>query len=136
MSTQRCLLGTVVGGVVLFFLGYGLYGVLLASFFEANMGSATGVNRETIDFVALGIGQLMWGGVLTVLVGWKKAASAVEGLRVGVIAGLLFFLGFDLTLYASTNISNLTSALADVVVATILFGITGAIVAVVVGQEA
>ena len=56
MSTRRCLVGSLVGGIVLFFLGYAIFGVLLAGFFEANRGSATGVNRESIDFVVLAIG--------------------------------------------------------------------------------
>ena len=62
MSTERCLLGSLVGGVVLFFLGYALYGILLAGFFEVNAGSATGLTREPFDFVSLGIAQFAWGG--------------------------------------------------------------------------
>jgi len=136
MSTQRCLLGSLVGGIVLFFLGYALYGILFAGFFEANAGSATGVNRESFDFVSLLLGQFAWGGMLTLLMDWKRVSTPVEGMKLGAIAGGLFFLGIDLTLYATTNISNLTAALADVVIAAALFGVTGAVVATVVGKKA
>jgi hypothetical protein len=135
MSTQRCLLGSLVGGIVLFFLGYLLFGILLAGFFEANQGSATGVNRESFDFVALAIGQFAWGGVLTLLIDWKKASTPVDAAKTAATAGVLFFLGIDLTLYATSNLWNLTATLADVVVATILFGITGAIISMVVGRK-
>lgn len=136
MTIQRCVLGTVVGGLVLFFLGYLLYGILFAGFFEANAGSATGVTREPFNFVALGVGQLMWGGALTVVLGWTRTSSVAGGIKVGAAIGLLFFLGFDLTLYATTNLSNLTGAIADAVLATVLFGVTGAAVVPVIGTKA
>ena len=126
MTTQRIVLGTVVGGLVLFFLGYLTYGIVFASFFEANAGSASGVNREPFNFVALAIGQLAWGAVLTLILGWSRVSSVAEGVKAGALAGLLFFLGIDLTLYATTNISNLTASLVDPILAAVLFGVTGA----------
>ena len=135
MTTRNCLMGTLVGGIVLFFLGYGLYGILLAGFFEANTGTATGVTREPFDFVSLAVGQLMWAGAITMVLGWKGASTAMDGFTTGATVGALFFLGFDLTLYATTNLSTLTGAIADAVVATILFGITGAIVTLVVAKK-
>jgi hypothetical protein len=131
MSTQRCLVGSLVGGIVLFFLGYAIFGVLLAGFFEANRGSATGVNRESIDFVALAIGQLMWGAGLTTVLMWKGASTAMDGLKIGATVGLLFFLGFDLTMYATTHLSNLIAALVDALAATALFAVTGAVITLV-----
>jgi len=56
MTLQRLALGTVVGGLVLFLLGYLVYGVLFASFFATNVGTATGVTREPFNFVALLLG--------------------------------------------------------------------------------
>jgi len=126
MTTQRIVLGTVVGGLVLFFLGYLTYGIVFARFFEANAGSASGVNREPFNFVALAIGQLAWGAVLTLILGWSRVSSVAEGIKAGALAGLLFFLGIDLTLYATTNISNLTASLVDPILAAVLFGVTGA----------
>ena len=132
MTTSRCCLGTLVGGLILFFIGYALYGVLLAGFFEANQGTATGVMREDMSFVALALGQLMWAGVLTMILGWRGATSAADGFAGGATVGGLFFLGFDLTLYATTNISTLTGAFADAVVAALLFGIAGAAITLVI----
>ena len=131
MSTQRCLVGSLVGGIVLFFLGYAIFGVLLAGFFDANRGSATGVNRESIDFVVLAIGQLMWGAGLTTVLMWKGASTPMDGLKIGATVGLLFFLGFDLTMYATTHLSNLIAALADALAATALFAVTGAVITLV-----
>lgn len=136
MSTQRCLLGSLVGGVVLFFLGYALYGILLAGFFEANVGSATGLTREPFDFVSLGIAQFAWGGLLTTLINWKGAWTPVDSAKTGATVGVLAFLGFDLTLYATTNTSTLVGAVGDVVVATMLFAVAAAAISMVLGKKA
>jgi hypothetical protein len=121
---------------VLFVLGYALYGILLAGFFEANAGSATGLTREPFDFVSLVIAQFAWGGLVTTLIDWKGATTPVDAAKIGATAGALAFLGFDLTMYATTNTSNLIGALADVAVATILFAVTAAVISMVVGKRA
>jgi hypothetical protein len=126
MTIQRLALGTVVGGLVLTLLGYLVYGMVFANFFAANAGSASGVTREPFNFVALVIGQLAWGALLTFVLGWRSVSSVGEGVKVGALAGLLFFLGIDLTLFATTNIQNLTASLVDAVLAAILFAVAGA----------
>ena len=51
MDTRRLLIGTMVGGVTVFVLGYLIFDLAFAAFYAANAGSATGVPRET---------QLLW----------------------------------------------------------------------------
>lgn len=136
MTTQRCILGTLVGGVILFFVGFLIWGVLLVDFFEANVGTATGVMKDAPNLMALAGGQLLWAGALTLALGWSGAARLGDGLKVGAMLGLLFFLGFDLTLYATTNVSNLTAALVDAALATALFAVTGAAIVGVIGRKA
>jgi hypothetical protein len=107
--TQRLVLGTLVGGVVLTLLGYLVYGVVFADFFAANAGSATGVPREPFNFVALVAGQLAWGAVLTLILTWGSVASVGQAVKVAAVTGLLFMLGIDLTMYGTTNVQNLTA---------------------------
>jgi hypothetical protein len=126
MTTQRLALGTVVGGIVLTLLGYLVYGIILAGFFAANAGSATGVPREPFNFVALVIGQLAWGAALTFILGWASVSSVGQAAKVGALAGLLLFLGLDLTLYATTNVQNLMATLVDPVLAAGLFAVASA----------
>ena len=51
MKTDKLLLAGVLGGAVAFLLGYLVYGVLLTGFFEANLGSATGVMRGETEML-------------------------------------------------------------------------------------
>lgn len=129
MTLQRLAIGTVVGGLVLFLLGYLVYGVLFASFFATNVGTATGVTREPFNFVALLVGQLAFSAILTLIFGWGSVSNAIQGAKMGALAGLLIFLGIDLTLYATTNVQNLAASLVDPLLAALLFGATGAAIA-------
>ena len=136
MTTQRMVLGTLVGGLVLFFGGYLIFGLLFASFFATNAGSATGVTREPFNFVALALGQLAWGAALTLILGWARVSHVIAGMKTAGLAGLLFSLGIDLTLYATTNVQNLTASLVDPILTAILFALSGAAIASVTPQRA
>ena len=58
MGTNKLVFATLAGAITSFLLGYLLYGIALAGFFEANMGSATGVTREPLNLPAIGLGQI------------------------------------------------------------------------------
>lgn len=135
MTTQRLLTGTVVGGIVLFFLGYLIFGIVFDSFFKANAGTATGVQKEQLNFVALAIAQLAWGAALTLILNWASARSIGQGVTVAGISGLLLFLGFDLTMYATSNTSTLTATLVDPILAAILFAVAGGAITAVAGKK-
>jgi len=136
MDTKKFLLGTVAGGIVYFFLGFLLYGILLESFFASNMGSATGVSRgEEIIFWALILGNLSSAALLTyVFLQWAGIASFAAGLKAGLIMGLFMALGFDMIVYATSNMMNLTAAFADMVVYSVMTAITGGAIGWVLGM--
>ena len=135
MTTQRFALGTVVGGLVLFFLGYLIFGVVFADFFAANAGTATGVPKEPFDFVSLGIAQLAWGAALTLILGWANVSSVGQAARTAAIAGLLLFFGFDLTMFATTNTSTLLATVVDPILAAVLFAVAGSAIAAVTRRK-
>ena len=135
MTIQRLLTGTVVGGIVLFFLGYLIFGIVFDDFFAANAGTATGVPKMPLNFVALGIAQLAWGAALTLILNWASVRSIGQGVTVGGLSGLLFVLGIDLTMYATSNTQNLTAALVDPILAAILFAVAGGAIAAVAGKK-
>ena len=135
MTTQRFAVGTLVGGLVLFFLGYLIFVVVFGEFFAANAGTATGVPKDPIDFVTLAIGQLAWGAALTLILGWASVSSVGQAARTSAIVGLLFFFGVDLTMFATTNTQNLTATVVDPILAAVLFGVAGAAIAAVARKK-
>ena len=135
MTTQKVLVGTIVGWVVLFFLGYLIFGILLADFFRANAGTATGVEKMPFNLVAVGIGQLASAGALTLILSWVDVRGIAQGAMMAGVIGLLFFLGVDLTMFGTSNTSTLTSALVDPVAGGILYAIAGGAITVVAGRK-
>lgn len=136
MTLQRIAIGTVVGGIVFFFLGYLIFGILLADFFMSNAGSATGVMRDPISFGPLIVGQLAWGAALTLILGWSGASSVAQAAKTSWIIGLLFMIGMDFTMYGTSNINNMTATVVDATVASLLFAIAGAAIAAATGRKA
>ena len=135
MGTNKLAFATLAGAVTAFILGYALYGVLLAGFFAANAGTATGVMKEVPSMVPLALGQIP-GALLLALViqRWGGSRSIAGGAKVGAIFGLLMSLTYDLIAYATTNISNLTAALVDPLVTTFLMSVVGAVIGLVLGK--
>jgi hypothetical protein len=135
MSTNRLTFATLAGALTAFILGYLLYGVLLVGFFAANAGSATGVNRDAPNLVPIAIGQVAFALLLTLVISrWGNSQSLAGGAKVGALFGLLMALAFDLTMYGSTNLSNLTATLVDPLFSLVLTAVTGGVIGMVLGR--
>jgi hypothetical protein len=128
MTSQKFVLGTIVGGVVLFLLGYLAYGLLLADFFAAN---STTPMLETPVFWALILGQLGFSALLTYAIATSGVRGVSGGFRVGLVVGLFAVIGFDFTMFATQGGTNLQGTVTDVVVFGILMGIGGAAIGAV-----
>ncbi len=137
MDIKRLIIGTVVGAITLYILGYVIWELAFADFFAANRGSATGVVKDPQLIWALALGTLSYAALLTLAIGTQAAsATIVDGLKIGAIVGCLMWFAVDLTLYAVWNVSNLTAAIADSLLELIRAGISGAIIAGVLGKIA
>lgn len=137
MDTKKFLMGTLAGGIALFFLGYLFYGVLFMGFFEANQGTATGVMKEDMQLVwwALILGNLALGALLSyIFLKWANISTFGSGAQAAAVIGLLTSLSWDMISLATTNIGTLTGALADVAVFTVMCAIAGGVVGMVLGM--
>ncbi len=135
MDTKRLIIGTIVGGVVLYILGYVIYVLAFADFFAANAGSATGVYRDNPVIWALALGTLSYAALLTLAIGTRAGtATIVDGVKVGAIVGFLMWFGADFIHYGIANISNLTATIADSLLELVRAGISGAVIAAVLGK--
>ncbi len=137
MDIKRFIIGTIVGGIALFILGYLIWELAFADFFAANAGSATGVYRDNPVIWALALGTLAYAALLTLAIGTRaRSASIVEGLEIGAIVGFLLWFGVDFIHYGIGNVSNLTATIADSLLELIRAGISGAIITAVLGKIA
>ncbi len=137
MDIKRLIIGTVVGAITLYILGYAIWELAFANFFAANAGSATGVERDTQVIWAVALGTVSYAALLTLAIGTRAdSATIVDGLKIGAIVGFLLWFTADFTIYGIQNVSNLTATIADSLLELIRGGIAGAVVAAVLGKIA
>ncbi len=137
MNTQKFLVSGIVAGVVSFFAGYLIYGLLLMDFFTKNAGSATGVNRAMGDMVwwAMIGGSIFMGLLLSYIFNkWASINTLSAGLTAGAVISFFMTTGTDLLIYGQTNLSTLTAVCVDIVAGTIMGAITGAVVGMMNGM--
>jgi hypothetical protein len=138
MNAKTRILSTLVGFVVIFLLGWLLYGILLMDFYGSNSGSAIGVARSESDMVwwALIAGNLLQAYFLVYI--FDKMGNVntfMAGFKTGGTLGLILGLAMNLTMYGTTNMMNLTATLVDPFVGLIMMGVTGGVIAMMIGKK-
>ncbi len=131
---KKMLIATVAGGVAFFLLGGLIYVVILGGFYEANLGSATGVMREIPIWWAMVVSQLGLAAVVTYVFLHADVATAFDGLKTGAIFGLLFGIAMAFDLFAVTNWSNVTVAFVEPFVTAVRMALGGAVIGWTLGM--
>jgi hypothetical protein len=138
MNTQKFLVSGIVGGIVSFFAGYLIYGVLLSDFFMKNVGSATGVAKAMADMVwwALILGNLCWGLLYSYILNRSGVNTAGGGASMGFVLGLLSTAAVDLVMYGVNNVMNQTGTFTDIACGAVMGVLVGAAVGLTNGMGA
>ncbi len=137
MDIERFIIGTVVGAITLYILGYVIFDLVFAEFYAANAGSTTGLVKDPQVIWAVALGTLSYAALLAFAIGTRAGSTTiVEGLKIGAIVGFLMWFGADFIFYGIFNISNLTLTIADSLLELIRAGISGAVIAAVLGTIA
>jgi hypothetical protein len=127
-NSKKFLLSGLAGGIVSFFVGFLIYGILLAKMMDESTGTATNVMRGPNDMVywSIMLGSLFMGLTLAYIFELAKIKTMGTGFIVGAIAGILIIAGHDFTSYGTSNLFNLNGLFVDLIASTIMQGITGA----------
>ena len=133
MNTKTIVAG-VLAGVVAYLTGWLLYGVVLSNTFADLSGSASGVGKSDAEMMAgaslvyLLIGQLAFGLFLAyVFSKWANISTVAGGAKAGAVIGAFISVATNFTMLGTSNISTIQGALLDVIVFTIIMGISGAV---------
>lgn len=135
MNIKKFALGALAGGLVNFLLGWLVYGMLAAIFFEANVGSAGNVMKTEPDLVFIFLGNLFTGALISyIYLKWANIRTFAAGATAGLVIGFLMGSGTDLLMYGTSNINNLTATLVDIVIYAGMGAICGGVVGWVLGM--
>ena len=137
MDTKKFLTGTLVGGIAFFFLGYLIYGMALMNFMSSHAGSATGVQKPMgeLTWWALIVGNLASGALLSyIFLKWANVSSFASGATAAAVVGFFASMGFDMVMFATSNLMDLTAVAVDIIAFTIMNAIAGGIIGAVLGM--
>jgi hypothetical protein len=134
MNAKRFVIGTVVGLIVLYVLDVVIFDWLFDTFYMEHGGTAVGIAREATVWWALAVGMLCYSIVINVCLDFAKGGVTIgKGALVGGVVGLGIWGTTDFTLYAVTNLNDLTLTIVDPLLEFVHAGISGAIIGGVVG---
>ena len=135
MNTKQIAIGTLVGGIALYATGYLIFDLAFGSFYSANVGSATGVERDAQLQWAIVLGSFSYAALVTLGIASRAGSSTIgAGVKIGAVVGFLLWFTVDFILYGYTNVANLTRTIVDPLLEIVHGGIGGAVIAVVIGK--
>jgi hypothetical protein len=131
----RVLVATVAGAVVIFVLGYAIWGGPFASLMNEGVIEHAGLERETPNFVALfGSNLVLAFLVACIFEYWSKSRTFLAGLRNGAIIMFLITLSKDLSFMGYMNLfEGLMPVLVDVLAETVRVSLAGGTIGAVLG---
>lgn len=138
MNTGKFIIGGVIGGVVSFFLGWLIYGMLLMDFMMQHTTTAgAGVMRGETGMIwwSLVLATLANGFILSYVLSKANVTSAAAGATTAAITGFLIAVGIDFGLYAQMNMFDITSAVVDIIASTVISAIVGAVIGWYLGRK-
>lgn len=135
MDTKRLVAGTLVGGIVVYILGYLIFTLAFGSFYAANVGSATGVARDQGLIWAVVLAGFAYGALVTFTIGNRTGSLSLgEGAKIGAIVGFLLWFTADFVTFGLTNTTNLTITVVDPLLELVRGAIVGLIIAAVLSK--
>jgi hypothetical protein len=129
------LVGALVGGIVMFLLGFLVFGLLFTEYFKANTIQYSGLEKDPPVFWAIFLMNLVWAYLIAFVLEYAGRSGWGEGAKAGAILMFILGVGLNVEFYAFMNIHR---EVAPVIVSTglltVIGGITGAVVGLVMGM--
>lgn len=127
MNLQKVLISGIIIGVISFFLGWLIWGILLADMLT--MEGMSSVMRPEADMImwAMIVSNLVWGIFLAYVFDLGNINDMQKGAMVGAMLSILIVAAYDFGLYSMTTMYTLSDVVKDIVVNTVFMAILGGI---------
>lgn len=135
MDTKKLLMGTVVGGITYFILGWLIYGMALMSTMAEHSNPACMRAETDMVWWALIVGNIGFGALLTFVFLKSGVNSVGVGVQTGATVALLLSVSIDLIMFATTTLmTDMTGIVIDVVASTVMGALAGGAIGMVIGS--
>ena len=133
MDMKRLAIGTIVGGIAYFVVGYLIFQLAAADFYAANR--PPGFNRESPIMWAVVLGSFGLGLLLTLgILSREGMLTIAGGLVTGAVYNFLVWFGIDFIMYGGQAGRNLTLAVIDPLLELIRGALAGAVIGAVLAR--
>ena len=131
MFSKQNVLATIAGFLVMYILGYLIWGIATADFFDGH--TLNDFSKDPPDFIFLAISNLVAAFVVSTLYGkWSGGNyGAKDGFGFGAWVGLFTGVGLGLLWYSTANLMDLQGYLVEAILEIIFYGIMGAVIGAV-----
>ncbi|GMN09894.1 hypothetical protein MTsPCn9_19370 [Croceitalea sp. MTPC9] len=131
MFSKSNLLAILAATVVMFLLGYLLWGVLTEDFFKSH--TITDVSKDPMNFPLIFVSTLIGAFILSSVYNkWARGHHSVKsGLEFGIAVGAFTGISMGLMWYATSNMMDFTGFIAEAVIEMVYYGITGIVIALI-----
>ena len=133
----RVLVAAVVGAVIMFFLGWLIFGIALNSWMHANMIHYPGLMKEPMpDMVPLALANFAFAWLYAYIFDqWAGVRTFVGGAIAGITIAVPLALAIDLQYLAFMNIyKSITVIFVDVIAVAVMNAITGGVMGLILGK--
>lgn len=126
------LLGALAGSIVMFLLGFLLFGLLLSEYFKANTVEYAGLVKDPPMIAMIFIFNLIWAWLIAWVLQYAGRSGWGEGAKAGAIIMFFIALGIDIEFEAFMNLhKSFTPQLLHVLIVTLMGAIAGAVIGMV-----
>jgi len=132
MNVKKLVMSAIAGFVVMFIISGLWYMVLMKGYYNNQFAD---VYRPEFKMVWIVIGYLVWAFLMAYIypIGYKGGPPVKEGLKFGILVGLISVLPIGLVLYGAHTVP-LTGTLVDAIYHVVEKGIGGIVIGVVYGN--
>ncbi|TAI47987.1 hypothetical protein EW142_15155 [Flagellimonas allohymeniacidonis] len=136
MFSKSNLLATLIAGVVMFFLGFLIWGIATADFFEEH--SIVNAMKAEPNLGLIALGNLVGAFVLSTLYSkWARGHHSIgQGFQFGAWIGVFVGISMGLIWYATAEWMDLTGHVVEAVIDIAYYGIIGAVIAFIYQKTA
>lgn len=132
---KKIIYGGLAGGVAFFFLGWIIYGMLMADYMAANYNMCSMKPEEQMTWWALILSCFIWGFFMAYIYSRTNTSGFVGGMKMGACLGLMICAAYDLQFFSMTTMFyGMKPMVVDILVGTVNTAIGGGIVGAAMGM--